>query len=132
MDPNPSSFLPLFFDPYNSTNLSTIIYIYHLSLSKLPPTSDIAACDDVRIIVLLLLIGSGSTASSTYYQIYVARLVIYIYILAVAISLPAAGATGEIITTSMDYEILIFLNFPTTGPVARAAPKLGVLIHLVF
>ncbi len=41
MDLNPSSFPPLFSDPYNSTNLSTITYIYHLSLSKLPPTSDI-------------------------------------------------------------------------------------------
>ncbi len=40
MDPNPSSFLPLFSDLYNSANLSTITYIYHLSLSKLPPTSD--------------------------------------------------------------------------------------------
>ncbi len=44
MDPNPTSFLPLFVDPYNSTNLSTIIHIYHQSLSisklSLPPTSD--------------------------------------------------------------------------------------------
>jgi hypothetical protein len=37
MDPNPSSFLPLFYDPHNSTNLSstTTIFIYHLSLSSL-------------------------------------------------------------------------------------------------
>ncbi len=41
MYPNLSSFLPLFFDPYNSTNLSSsIIYITILSPSKLPPTSD--------------------------------------------------------------------------------------------
>ena len=40
MDPNPSSFLPLFFDPDKSKNLSSTIPIYHLSLSKLPPTSD--------------------------------------------------------------------------------------------
>jgi hypothetical protein len=32
MDPNPSSFLPLFYDPYNSTNLSSTIYITILSL----------------------------------------------------------------------------------------------------
>ncbi len=41
VDPNPSSFfLPLFFVLHNSTNLSSTITIYHLSLSKLPPTSD--------------------------------------------------------------------------------------------
>ncbi len=40
VDPNPSSFLPLFFVLHNSTNLSTTIYITILSLSKLPPTSD--------------------------------------------------------------------------------------------
>ncbi len=40
VDPNPSSYLPLFFDPYNSTNLLSTIYITILSLSKLPPTSD--------------------------------------------------------------------------------------------
>ncbi len=40
VDPNPSSFLPLFFVPHNSTNLSSTITSYHLSLSKLPPTSD--------------------------------------------------------------------------------------------
>ena len=33
-------FSPLFFDPQFSTNLSSTISIYHLSLSKLPPTSD--------------------------------------------------------------------------------------------
>ncbi len=27
VDPNPSSFLPLYFNPYNSTNLSSITYI---------------------------------------------------------------------------------------------------------
>ena len=62
VDPNSSSFLPLYSDPHNFTNctsttyvtisilvnyhplltnLSTIIHIYHLSLSKLPPNSDI-------------------------------------------------------------------------------------------
>ncbi len=51
MGPNPSSFLPLFFDPYNSTNLSSTIYITILSPSKLPPTSDKAIC---YIIVVVL------------------------------------------------------------------------------
>ncbi len=40
VDPNPSSFLPLFLVLPNSTNLSSTITNYHLSLSKLPPTSD--------------------------------------------------------------------------------------------
>ena len=40
VDPNPSSFLPLFFVPHNSTNLSSTIYITILSLRKPPPTSD--------------------------------------------------------------------------------------------
>ncbi len=40
MDPNPSSFLPLFFVLHNSTNILSFTCIYHLSLSKLPPTSD--------------------------------------------------------------------------------------------
>ena len=40
VDPNPSSFLPFFFVLHNFTNLSSTTIIYHLSLSKLPPTSD--------------------------------------------------------------------------------------------
>ncbi len=42
MDPNPSSFLPLYFVSHNSTNCIPVTYvtINHQYLSKLPPTSD--------------------------------------------------------------------------------------------
>ncbi len=42
VDPNPSSFLPFFYDPYNYTKYKPLVYHlhYHLYLSKLPPTSD--------------------------------------------------------------------------------------------
>ena len=65
-----------------------------------------------------------STASSTYYQINGARLVLVassaIYTSHVVAILPAAGAAGEIITTSKDFGKYVFLHF-STGPVARAA-----------
>ena len=64
-----------------------------------------------------------STASSTYYQINGARLVLVassaIYMSHVVVILPAAGAAGEIITTSKDFGKYVFLHF-STGPVARA------------
>ena len=68
-----------------------------------------------------------STASSTYYQINGARLVLVassaIYTSHVVAILPAAGA-GEIITTSKDFGKYVFLHF-STGPVARADGSYG-------
>ncbi len=62
-----------------------------------------------------------STASSTYYQINGARLVLVassaIYMSHVVVILPAAGAAGEIITTSKDFGKYVFVHF-STGPVA--------------
>ena len=76
-----------------------------------------------------------STASSTYYQINGARLVLVassaIYMSHVVVILPAAGAAGEIITTSKDFGKYVFLHF-STGPVARAVAVSSSSLSLSF
>ena len=56
MAPKPSSFLPLIFVLDNSTNLVPFTCILHLSLSKLPPTSDITHIFLLLLQLLLVLL----------------------------------------------------------------------------